>query len=249
MPQSGGRWNLLLKRSVGTLFAPAPDPRAAFADPGARQQLLLTEVQRALADLKDARHRLRTRTALVQEQLPRFEDQARQALRVGREDLARLALQRRQAAQAALNELGSQAREIETEEGKLALVEQRLTVQIEGLAARRQLLQARYSAAEAQVKIGEALTGLSGELAELGIELERAESRTGQMQARAAAIEEMVAEGVLHRIGTDPTAGMTEALDRLDSERAIEARLEALKQELSHEEWGEQSGKSGGPDG
>ncbi len=69
----------------------------------------------------------------------------------------------------------------------------------------------------------------------MGIELERAERRTGQMQARAAAIEEMVAEGVLHRIGTDPTSGMTEGLDRFDDERAIETRLAALKQELAGE--------------
>jgi phage shock protein A len=168
-------------------------------------------------------------------QLPRFDDQARLALRVGREDLARLVLQRRQAAQAALKELDDQAREIEAEAGKLAIVEQRLMVQIEGIAARRQLLAARYSAAEAQVKIGEALTGISGELAELGIELERAERRTGQMQARAAAIEELVAEGVLHRIGADPTAGMTEALDRLDDARSVDDRLETLKQEVAGE--------------
>ncbi|HKG26849.1 MAG TPA: PspA/IM30 family protein [Thermomicrobiales bacterium] len=229
------RFTGFVKGRIDALLAPPPDPRAVDADAGERQQSLLAEVRRALADLKEARHRLRTKATLVEGQLPRFEEQARQALRSGREDLARLALQRRQAALTALRELDSQAREIETEEGKLAIVEQRLTVQIEGMAARRHLLEARYSAAEAQVKIGEALTGISGELAELGIELERAERRTGRMQARAAAIEELVAEGVLHRIGTDPTSGMTEALDRLDDERVIDARLAALKQELAGE--------------
>jgi phage shock protein A len=226
------RFKAAFKARIDALLAPAPDPRVVFADAGERQRLLLVAVRRALTDLKEARRRLGTRTALVEAQLPRFDDQARHALRTGREDLARLALQRRQAALAALKELDSQAREIETEEARLAIVEQRLAVQIEGLVARRQLVEARYNAAEAQVKIGEALTGLSGELAELGFALERAERRTGQMQARAAAIEELVAAGVLHHIGTDPTAGMTAALDRLDDERAIDARLAELKRDL-----------------
>jgi phage shock protein A len=227
------RFKAAFKSRIDALLAPAPDPRVAYADAGERQRQLLLAVRRALTDLKEARHRLRARTSLVEAQIPRFDDQARQALRAGHDDLARLALQRRQAALGALKALDSQAREIETEEGRLSIVEQRLTVQIEGMAARRQLLAARYSAAEAQVKIGEALTGISGELAELGFELERAEKRTGQMlQARAAAIEELFDEGVLHHVGSDPTAGMTEALDRLDDERAIDARLAELKRDL-----------------
>ncbi len=148
------RFKAIFKVPLDALFAPAPDPRTVYADAGERQQVLLTEVQRALANLKEARHRLRTRASLVEAQIPRFEDQARQALRSGREDLARLALQRRQAALAALRELDVQAREIEAEEGKLVIIEQRLMVQVEGIAARRELLEARYSAAEAQVRIG-----------------------------------------------------------------------------------------------
>jgi hypothetical protein len=69
-------------------------------------------------------------------------------------------------------------------------------------------------------------------LSDLGIVLERAERQAQHMQARAAAIDELVAEGTLHAIGTDPTAGMTAALDRLDEERDIEARLALLKREL-----------------
>jgi phage shock protein A len=227
------RFKAVLKTRIDALLAPAPDPRVVYADAGERQQQLLTAVRHALTDLKEAHHRLTTRTTLIEAQLPRFDDQARQALRSGREDLARLAVQRGQSALGALKELDSQARELESEENHLEIVEQRLTVQVEGMAARRQLLAARYNAAEAQVKIGEALTGISGELAELGCELERAERRTGQMQARAAAIEELVVEGVLHHIGTDPTAGITDALDRLDDERAIDARLAELRRVLT----------------
>jgi phage shock protein A len=233
MARAGSRWDRILKRAVGALFAPAPDPRQAFADPAARQQVLLAEVRRARGALAAARQRLQTNAARVEAQLPQCDGQARQALRVGREDLARLALQRRQAAEAALKDLAAQAGEIDAEEGKLAIVEHRLTAQIDAIAARRHLLAARYSAAAAQVTIGEALTGLSGELAEVGSELARAERRTGQLQARAAAIDAMVADGLLPPLGANPLAGVTAALDRLDDARALETRLEALKRELA----------------
>src|SRR5262245_899202 len=104
------RFKAAFKARIDALLAPAPDPRVVFAGAGERQQMLLATVRRALTDLKEARRRLGTRTALVEAQLPRFDDQARHALRTGREDLARLPLQRRQAALAALKELASQAR-------------------------------------------------------------------------------------------------------------------------------------------
>ncbi|MEA2597874.1 MAG: hypothetical protein QOF01_4343 [Thermomicrobiales bacterium] len=56
------------------------------------------------------------------------------------------------------------------------------------------------------------------------------------MQAGAAAIEEPVAQGVLQSLGTDAPAGMSQALDRLDDERASDASLEALNRDLAGEE-------------
>ena len=43
------------------------------------------------------------------------------------------------------------------------------------------------------MKIGEAMTGLSEEMADVGMTIERAERKTDEMQARASAIDELIA--------------------------------------------------------
>ena len=103
----------------------------------------------------------------AREKLPELEEQARQALRGGREDLARFALSLRQVAAEELENLEGQAEPLEQEERMLTLVEQHLVAQIDAFAARREVLVARYTTAEAGVRISEAVGGVSDELAGL----------------------------------------------------------------------------------
>src|SRR5436189_217800 len=56
---------------------------------------------------------------------------------------------------------------------------------------------AQYSAAEAQVRIGEAATGIGEQMADVGLAVQRAKDKTEQMQARANAIDELTASGAL----------------------------------------------------
>ncbi len=66
------------------------------------------------------------------------------------------------------------------------------------------MIKAQYSAAEAQVRIGEAATGIGEEMADVGLAMQRAKDKTEQMQARASAVDELTdvrrARG-LHLIG------------------------------------------------
>jgi phage shock protein A len=89
------------------------------------------------------------------------------------------------------------------------------------------LIAPRYSAAEAQVEINEALTGVSEELAELGRAMEHAERKSEYMQARAAAIEWLVEDNIFD---LPFSAGeMSELpLASLDIDKDIESKLLAL---------------------
>ena len=49
----------------------------------------------------------------------------------------------------------------------------------------------------AQVRIGEAATGIGEQMADVGLAVERAKDKTEQMQARANAIEELTDAGAL----------------------------------------------------
>ena len=230
-----------LKAAFGGLLAPAEDPRQAAPSVYERHVELLSKLRAALAEVSTSKQQLEAQTRRMREGLPGLEAQARAALRGGREDLARLALQRRRAASLEIERLESQVAEVSGEEARLALAEQRLAGQIEAFRARQEVISARYTAAEAQVRISEVLAGISRELSDLSAGLEQAETRTEHMQARASAIDELMAAGVLPG-GSGPTG--EPAFASIDERYAVEADLEALRREIASP----QSPPSTGPD-
>lgn len=220
-----------LKSSLGSLMAPAEDPRQTFADAYTRQQASLGAIRLAAADLSAARARLDHQAESLRARLPDLEAQARRAVAIGREDLARLALRRRYVAIAELQELERQAGEIQLEEGRLTMVEQRLASQLESISARQQVVAARHSAADAELRINEALAGVSTDLSDLGLALERAEQRQEEMQAQADAIEHLLGSSLLEGAGTGALDPLQQTLDRHDMEQAIEEQLRALERQ------------------
>jgi len=82
------------------------------------------------------------------------------------------------------------------------------------------------------VRIGEAASGIGEQMADTGLAVQRAKDKTEQMQARAAAVDELVEAGTLE----DFTAGDQTQLDRelaaLASQSQVDADLERLKAEV-----------------
>ena len=210
------------KAWLGNLLAPASDPRQAFtsASPADRQQELLSQLRTSLAVITASKVRLSARAAEADARLPELEMRARSAAAGGRLDIARVTLQRRQLAAAELVDLRRQVEELESEEQRLGLVEQRVTSAIDAFRARQEMLAARQTAAEAQIRVGEALAGVSGEIGGLGAALEEAELNAERMEARAGAIDRLIGEGSL-----EGGAGLL--LDA-EAEAEVEAQLRAL---------------------
>jgi phage shock protein A len=225
------RFKVLLARGANVALAPAPDPRVTHLTTHQKQRALLQQVIKASEQVTAAKQRLKATADAVREKLPGMEESARNELRSGHEAAARLALQRRQVVASELETLERQLAEVEKEESALAIIEQRLSGQIEAFAARQEVIKARYSAAEAQVRINEAMTGVSQDFADLTAALHRAEQTTEDMQARATAIDRLVQEGDLETLGF--TAG-SDAIDAryqtLDADADVERRLNALKE-------------------
>lgn len=187
------------KAWVAAVLTPAADPRQAFAAPAERHLELLDQLRHSLLVVSESRVRLMRRAADAEARVPELESRARQAVEAGRLDLARLALQRRQAALADLAEMRHDVEELESEEQRLQLVEQKIGEAVDAYRAKQELARARYDAAAAQVRIGEALAGVTGDLGELGIGLEEVESEARRMEARAAAIDRLMSTGGLER--------------------------------------------------
>lgn len=109
--------------------------------------------------------------------------------------------------------------------------EARLSAKIESFRNQKEVIKAQYSAAQAQVKIGEAFTGVSEEMADVGLAVDRATAKTQEMQARAGAIDELVASGALSDISASGDPLQAE-LDRTLRSADVDAELAALKQQV-----------------
>jgi phage shock protein A len=216
----GKRMGSKVRAVLGTALAAAPDPRQTSVTPFDRQRGLLAQVAEAAAQVAASKDRLRERLAEVQARLPDLREQAKVELREGRRELARVTLQRHQVASVQLQMLEDQIAEVEVEEAALTLIERRLAAEMEALVARQDLILARYSAAEANVRIKEAVTGVSKEFEDLASALRQAEDRTQTLEARATAIERLVHQGMLDVSLAEEARGtdLEEQLDALLSE-------------------------------
>jgi phage shock protein A len=93
------------------------------------------------------------------------------------------------------------------------------------------VIKAQYSAAEAQVRIGEAATGIGDQMADTGAAIERAKDKTQEMQARADAIGELTASGTLEDFTSDQTQ-LDRELAQMASQSQVDQELEQLKKEV-----------------
>lgn len=225
------RISLLFKTRANAALDKAEDPRQTLDYSYTKQLELLQQVRRGVADVATSRKRLEIQMGQLQSSADKLDGQARQALAAGREDLAREALTRKQGLQTQIQELRAQHEQLDREEAKLTQAAQRLQAKVESFRTRKETLKATYSAAEAQTRIGEAFSGISEEMGDVGLAMQRAEDKTRAMQARAGAIDELLASGALDD-PTSPRDDIQAELDRLGAGSNVELELAKLKGEL-----------------
>ena len=226
------RMSLVIKSKLNKLLDRAEDPAETLDYSYEQQRQLLQNVKRGIADVATSKKRLQLQTDKLEQSLVKLDSQARDAVAAGREDLARAALERKALAQQQLQDLDGQIEQLDQQQQKLATSEKQLAAKIEAFRSQKEVIKAQYSAAEAQVRIGEAATGIGEQMADTGLAIERARDKTEQMQARASAVDELIAAGTLD----DFTAGDQTQLDRelasISADRQVDAELEKLRAEV-----------------
>jgi phage shock protein A len=226
------RLKLIFSAKANKVLDRAEDPRETLDYSYERQLDMLQKVRRGVADVATSRKRLELQIQQLTVQSDKLEGQGRQALAAGREDLAREALTRRSAVQQQLTDLATQHAQLQGEEEKLVLASQRLQAKVDAFRTRKETIKATYTAAEAQTKIGEAFSGISEEMGDVGLAVQRAEDKTQQMQARAGAIDDLLASGALEDASGGAKDDITAELERMSSQSDVELELSRLKGEL-----------------
>ncbi|MBF9066738.1 PspA/IM30 family protein [Streptacidiphilus fuscans] len=212
----------------------AEDPRETLDYAYQRQIQMLQKVKRGLADVTTSRKRIEMQRTQLAGSATRLQSQAEQALGAGREDLAREALTRRAGVLAQDQELKDQLVALQQEEEKLTTASRQLETRVDEFRTRKETVKASYTAAEAQTSINEAATGISDGMGDIGSAVQRAQDKTEQLQARAGALDELMASGALE----DPASpvahdDLRDQLDALTAGGEVEAELAAMKAELT----------------
>lgn len=207
----------------------AEDPGQVMDYSYSKQLEQLQQLRRSIADVVTNEKRLEMQQKEVEAKVNKLGEQARQALMANREDLARLALQRKEELVSQLNSYEQHIAQLKAQEEKLITLERNVAARVETFRIQKEMVKAQYSTAQAQVKINEAITGISEEMTEMNLAMQRAQDKVLNAQARANATETLIEQGF-------PGASSSDTLDRelhqITTEQHVEAQLQALKQQL-----------------
>jgi phage shock protein A len=226
------RFAAIVRAKFNKVLDRAEDPRDTLDQSYSEQLANLQKLRRSVAEVATARKRIEIQAQQLQQQATKLESQARAALSQKKEDLAREALSRRAAIGTELTELKTQHDQVAEQEQRLIATMGRVQTQVAAFRTRKETLKATYSAAEAQTRVGEAVSGISDSMGDAGAVMQRAQDKITAMQARAGAIDELLASGSL----TDLSTGHDDIqaqLDRVSSQGQVETELARMKSELA----------------
>ena len=105
---------------------------------------------------------------------------------------------------------------------------------MQAFRTRKETIKATYTAAEAQTRINEAFSGISEDMGDVGLAIQRAEDKTAQMQARAGAIDELLASGALEDHVGGGADYIQAELDKLGATAGVDDQLAAMKREIAN---------------
>src|SRR5207253_1983582 len=210
------------------------DPGQVMDYSYSKQLEQLQNLKRSIADVVTNEKRLEMQQNQLQQKIDTLDQQAMQALQANREDLARMALQRKEVLLVQINGYEQQLAQLHAQEEKLISMERTISARVETFRTQKEMVKAQYNAAQAQVKINEQVTGISQEMSEMNLAMQRAQDKVLSMQARANAMESLIEQGTLGEqgllgAGSDP---LDRELHQISAQQNIDAQLQAMKQQM-----------------
>jgi phage shock protein A len=191
----------------------------------------ITQVKRGLVQVAASRKQIELQEQQFQHTVDHLQDQAKAALAVGKEDLAREALSRKAAAQGEVDSMDAQRQQLSEQEAKLEQTLSALQQRVNEFRTKKEVLKAQYTAAQAESSINESVSGISSTLGDSGATLQRAMDKIAATQARADATDELLQSGVLEDVGGS-TDDIQAELDQASSDSEVDKELAALKAQI-----------------
>ena len=225
----GKRLRLIFEMKGNAALDAVEDPTQVMNLSYEKQLEKVQNLRRAIAQVATEEKHIELLEQQADAQANQLTVQAQQALQVNREDLARQALQRKEALLAQVNGYKTQMTQLQAQEAHLADVESKVEERVAAFRRQKDMMSAQYSAAKASVGANEAVSGLSSEMSEMNLAMQRAQDKVVQMQAHADAIDTLMASGTLSIPGEDPLASQ---LQQITEEHNVDAQLAEMRQQL-----------------
>ena len=224
------RMSTVVQAKMNKIMDKIEDPREVLDVSYEKQLQLLQNVKRGVAEVTTSKKRIELQKAKLQVSIDKLDSQAKEAIQANLEDLARKALENKASLQAQSNSLDQQITDMNDQQQKLMAAESRLATKVESFRTKKETIKAQYSAADAQVKITESVTGISEEMADVGMAVQRAEEKTENMKARSAALDELLESGTL----SDYSGGdeIENELAKVKAQSTVEEELAKMKAEM-----------------
>ncbi|MCF3946408.1 PspA/IM30 family protein [Acidiphilium sp. AL] len=228
----------LMSRFTNLVAAKANKFLDAAEDPDAELELsyekMLTSLQETKGHLADViaeqitlEHQITDHKAAID----RHDQDARIALKAGREDLARAALGEKSSEEHKLAPIQTSLDHVRQQADKLKIYEQKLEDKIEQFRTEKESLKAEHQAAEAELQVDQQLAGIGKGLGGVEDTIQHARDKTHATAAKAEAMERMMDEGVIHD-PLDHRTGNEHAIEKLRDQSDIDDQLAKLRAEL-----------------
>jgi phage shock protein A len=200
------RFTTFFKAKVNAILNAVEDPEEQLALGLEQMHEQRLEVRKSILDVTKAKKRLQFEQAAMIKESETLQQQASDAVAAGKknpdksaeyDEIARRALERKASKIEQVKALDDRIAEITVQQAKIQASEKKLTERIDAFQTHKVSVVASWKAAKAQVKADEALTGMSEEMTDVGVTIQRIEERTKDMQARAGAYDELIDDGTL----------------------------------------------------
>jgi len=226
------RTKLLFRARANRALDRMENPADALDLAYEKQLEALQRVRRGVADVYTAQKQLEIQARQIESNRTRLEGLARRALEQNREEVAASALTQSELVEGQLQGLRMQIEALTHQRDNLEVAGQRLQARVAAMRTQKETLKAQYSAAQATVHAGETAAGISKEMDEVQLLLERARDKMLSTQARAEAVNELADSGVLGRLGAGGIEALEAQVRATDIGTSVDQRLAAMKEEL-----------------
>lgn len=222
------RFTTVFKAKVNSLLNRAEDPGEQLDYSYEKMRDQLQDVKRGVSEVTKQKVLLQNRKEDLLEEIEKYNDHAREAVRQDRDDLARSALEKKNTKMNQVEELNDQIKDLEQTEENLISKKNLLQEKIQEFKTKKEMKKAKHNAAEAQVSVQENLQGIGDE--SIGQAMEDIEKDIEEMEANSEALNELQDEGVLESPLEDKS-DLEQELDGLSESQDVENELSSLKNE------------------